>query len=178
MCRSAFTTITPSSFRQHARHRSVSLRYRTCPAWRADFVSRHIRSMPAAPGDGLYPFLRRYGLQLSEPPLLLEHPSDRYNALLNQEADAAVAFTTDGLLAGRQLRILEDLLEFFPRYDAAIIVAERALKRHPGLGEGLETLAMRVDTESMRNMNAEVQLEGRKPEHVAAEFLQQRGMID
>jgi glycine betaine/choline ABC-type transport system substrate-binding protein len=130
------------------------------------------------PVDGLYPFLRRYGLQLSEPPLLLEHPNDRYNALLSEEADAAVAFTTDGFLTGRQLRTLDDTLDFFPHYAAAIVVSERALERHRGLGDGLQRLTERVDTESMRRMNAEVQLEGRKPEHVAAEFLQREGMIE
>lgn len=130
------------------------------------------------PHDGLYPLLRRYSLRPAEPPLLIENAGARYEALLGNRVDVAIAFTTDGALAGRRLRMLADPLNFFPEYAAAIVVNARALNRHPGLGSSLRRLEGRIDNEAMRRLNAEVQLQGRQPIRVATDFLLRRKIVE
>lgn len=128
-------------------------------------------------GDGLFALVRRYGLRLNGPPLIIEEPSERYRALLDGRADAAVAFATDGSLAGRRLRLLDDTLSFFPAYEGAIIARDDVLEREPRLERVLAGLAGRIDTDAMRRMNAMVQLEARPPVVVARQFLRDTGLV-
>jgi hypothetical protein len=74
--------------------------------------------------------------------------------------------------------VLDDPAGFFGEYEAAIVVSARALDRHPGLDETLRRLRGRIDTAAMQRMNALVQLEGRSPERVAADFLRYAGIVE
>ena len=129
------------------------------------------------PGDGLFPLLRRYGLRLAEPPMLLDNPGERYEAVLSGRADVAVAYATDGALAGRRLRVLEDPLDFFPPYRAGVIARPEAVADFPRLEKMVAQLRDRVDTATMRGLNARVQLEGQAPAAVAADFLRTAGLL-
>jgi osmoprotectant transport system substrate-binding protein len=129
------------------------------------------------PGDGLFPLLRRYGLRLDGRPLLIDNPGERFQALLNGRADVAIAYGTDGALKGRRLRALEDPLDFFPAYRAAVVARREAVGSHPALEGVAERLAGRLDRATMRDLNARVQLEGQDPAMVAADFLRKQGMV-
>jgi len=129
------------------------------------------------PGDGLFPLLRRYGLRLAEPPLLLDDPTARYAALELGRADAAIAYATDGALQGRRLRHLEDPLGFFPSYEGSVVAREAVLARHPWLTPTLDSLTGRIDTSTMQSLNARVQIDGEEPAAVAASFLRQQGLM-
>jgi osmoprotectant transport system substrate-binding protein len=129
------------------------------------------------PGDGLFPLLRRYGLRLAESPMLLDNPGERFEAVLSGRADAAVAYATDGALAGRRLRVLKDPLGFFPPYRAGVIASPEAAADFPGLEALVERLQGRLDTATMRGLNARVQLAGQAPAAVAADFLREAGLL-
>ncbi|MFA9460573.1 glycine betaine ABC transporter substrate-binding protein [Thiohalorhabdus sp. Cl-TMA] len=129
------------------------------------------------PGDGLFPLLRRYGLRLAEPPLLFDQPAERYEAVLTGRADAAVAYATDGALAGRRLRALEDPLDFFPPYQGGVVARADAVSRYPQLEGLVAKLQDRLDTATMRRLNGRAQMEGQAPAAVAADFLRTAGLI-
>ncbi|HKJ71592.1 MAG TPA: glycine betaine ABC transporter substrate-binding protein, partial [Gammaproteobacteria bacterium] len=129
------------------------------------------------PGDGLLPLLRRYGLRLAEPPMLIDNPGERFDAVLSGRADVAVAYATDGALAGRRLRVLDDPLGFFPPYRAGVIASPDAVEGYPSLPKLVTALHGRLDTATMQGLNARVQLEGQTPAAVAGDFLRTAGLL-
>lgn len=130
------------------------------------------------PGDGLGALVTRYGLRLGAKPLLIEPPSERYQALVDGRADAAIGYATDGAIAEMGLKVLADPAGFFPPYEGAVLVREDAADRHPGLVEALGALEGRIDTATMRDLNARVQLEGRDAGVVARGFLATHDLVD
>ncbi|HEV2386660.1 MAG TPA: glycine betaine ABC transporter substrate-binding protein [Candidatus Acidoferrales bacterium] len=119
--------------------------------------------------DG-YPSLERaYGLHFAS--IRLMDLGLLYRALLNGQVDLAAGNSTDGLLAARDLTVLEDDKHDFPPYQAVPIVRPEALERHPELRAALAALAGKVTDEDMRKMNYAVDGEHRDARDVVREFL-------
>jgi osmoprotectant transport system permease protein len=125
--------------------------------------------------DG-YPGLRRaYGLQFREVRDL--DPALMYQAIANREVDVICAFATDGRIAAFELKPLGDDRGFFPPYQAAPVIRTEVLQAHPELREVLELLAGRLDDATMQRLNFEVDEKKRRPNDVAREFLEGRGLL-
>jgi osmoprotectant transport system permease protein len=120
--------------------------------------------------DGLPGLLRLYGLRFAQPPREMDLGL-LYAALDAREVDLVVGSATDGLIAARGLRVLEDDRRYFPPYDAVPIANAASLARHRGLREALASLAGRIDEPSMRRMNHAVDGEHRTPRDVARDFV-------
>jgi glycine betaine/choline ABC-type transport system substrate-binding protein len=90
--------------------------------------------------------------------------------------DLAAGDSTDGRILPLDLVVLEDDRRFFPPYQAVPLAGERTLGRYPGLGRVLDRLAGRIDAETMRRLNYEVDGKHRDPAEVAREFLAGQGM--
>jgi osmoprotectant transport system substrate-binding protein len=95
-----------------------------------------------------------------------------YAALNQHQVDLAAANSTDGQLANNTFVVLEDDKHYFPPYQAAFVVREASLKKFPGLEGALQELSGKLTTESMRQLN--YQLEGlhRPGPKVASEWLE------
>lgn len=117
--------------------------------------------------DG-WPGLRQaYGLRLATPQGL-DHGL-AYQALADGQVDVIDVYTTDARLAPGGLRVLRDDRAFFPSYDAVLLM-------RAGLdSEPLQRLAGRIDERRMIAMNAAVELDGRRYEDVAREFVASLG---
>jgi len=126
------------------------------------------------PLDGLASLSQRYGLRLAAAPLVIVDPGRRFQAVLDGRADAAVGYATDGAIASLGLRALGDPLGFFPPYEAVVVVRSALLRRTPALAQVLGRLEGKIDTRTMRRLNYEVQVEGRRPAAVARRFLLDR----
>ena len=120
--------------------------------------------------DGLPGLVRAYGLRFTHPPREMDLGL-LYAALEAREVDLVVGSATDGLIAARGLRVLEDDRRYFPPYDAVPVANAASLARHAGLRAALESLAGRIDETSMRRMNNAVDGAHRAPRDVAREFL-------
>lgn len=87
-------------------------------------------------------------------------------------------FATDGRMAALGLTVLEDDKKFFPSYVPALNVARDVVEEFPDI-EGLAAeLAAALDTETMTQLNAQVDVEGGFPEQVAQEWLISEGFIE
>lgn len=96
----------------------------------------------------------------------------RYPALESGDVDVASVFTTEGQLAGRKYVVLGDPRKLFASGRVAPILSDKILDAHgPGLGEAIDAVTKMLTTPVMREMNAAVDLSGRKPADVAGEFL-------
>ena len=102
----------------------------------------------------------------------------RYPALESGAADVASVFTTEGQLAGDDYVVLADSRGLFASGHVAPIVSDKALAAHgPALRTAIDAVTRSLTTSAMREMNAAVDLEGRTPAAVAAEFLRARQLV-
>ncbi|TRX76182.1 glycine betaine ABC transporter substrate-binding protein [Pseudomonas mangiferae] len=127
--------------------------------------------------DGLTPLMERYDLQLTRNEARQMDPGLVYTALRNAQVYAGLVYTTDGRLDAFDLTLLEDDRHFFPDYTAAPVVRRDVLDAHPDLAGLLAPLARLLDDDTMRALNARVDIGHETPAAVAADFLRQHALI-
>jgi osmoprotectant transport system substrate-binding protein/osmoprotectant transport system permease protein len=126
--------------------------------------------------DG-YPGLKQaYGFGFGEVKDL--DPAIMYEAVARGAVDVICAFATDGRIAAYHLKPLEDDRRFFPPYQAAPVVREDALRRHPAIRSTLSLLAGTLDDATMQQLNFDVDEHHRAPREVARAFLVQHGLME
>ncbi|HXN28294.1 MAG TPA: glycine betaine ABC transporter substrate-binding protein [Candidatus Acidoferrales bacterium] len=138
--------------------------------WRAGFGYEFMERP-----DGFAGLARTYGLVFEETPRILDLGL-LYRALLEKQVDFVAGNSTDGLLAARDLTMLEDDKHYFPPYEAVPVVRGDALGRFPEMRGALLELAGKINDEEMRRMNFEVDGEHRDIADVAREFLRAKGL--
>ncbi|HXN19157.1 MAG TPA: glycine betaine ABC transporter substrate-binding protein [Candidatus Binatus sp.] len=141
---------------------------RYTPQWRAGFGYEFMERPDGYPG-----LAKVYGLQFNAPPRILDLGL-LYRALLSDQVDIVAGNSTDGLIAARDLVILEDDKHYFPPYQAVPIVRPDALNRFPGMNAAIEELSGKISDTEMQRMNYEVDGEHHDIAEVAREFLQSK----
>lgn len=101
-----------------------------------------------------------------------------YQAAADGEVDIITAFSTEARLDQFDLKTLEDDQDFFPPYDAGIIIRQEILDANPDLADDLNELAGTIDDERMRELNGRVNIDGKKDRDVAIEFLEEEGFLN
>ena len=99
-----------------------------------------------------------------------------YEALEKGSIDMAAGNVTDGLLKSFATKILKDDKSIFPPYQAAVVVRQDALSAVAGLQDALNQLSGRINEETMRQLNFEVDGKRRSPSDVAGEWLKAAGL--
>jgi glycine betaine transport system permease len=102
----------------------------------------------------------------------------KYQAMKDKKIDVMVIFTTDGQLAISDVVVLEDDKKMYPSYRAGTVVRSEILSEYPELKPVLEKLNNILDDKTMADLNYQVESEGKKPEDVAREFLQEKGLLE
>jgi glycine betaine/choline ABC-type transport system substrate-binding protein len=94
-----------------------------------------------------------------------------YKALEDGHVNMIAANATDGPLQHTTLVGLEDDQHVFPPYQAVIVVRQPLIAQMPELKPALDQLAGKLSNETMRKLNAQVDIEKKRPEDVATAFL-------
>jgi len=102
----------------------------------------------------------------------------KYQAMKDKKIDVMVIFTTDGQLAISDVVVLEDDKKMYPSYRAGTVVRSEILSKYPELKPVLEKLNNILDDKTMADLNYQVESEGKKPEDVAREYLQEKGLLE
>ncbi|MEG1042646.1 MAG: glycine betaine ABC transporter substrate-binding protein [Pseudomonas sp.] len=123
--------------------------------------------------DGLVGLTETYDLQLTRRNIRQMDAGLVYTALRNGQVFSGLVYTTDGRLSAFNLKLLEDDKHYFPDYTAAPVVRKEVLDAHPQLATLLKPLAEQLDDQTMRELNAKVDVEHQSPGKVAAEYLRQ-----
>jgi osmoprotectant transport system permease protein len=92
-----------------------------------------------------------------------------YDAVRAGTVDLIDVYTTDAKIGRYALRVLQDDLGFFPKYDAVLLM-RAAVDPRP-----LARLEGRIDAAAMIAMNAQVELDGRSFAEVAKRFVEGGG---
>jgi osmoprotectant transport system substrate-binding protein len=135
------------------------------PQWRPGFGYEFMERP-----DGYQGLVRTYHLDFGQPPRIMDLGL-LYRALLDQQVDIVAGNSTDGLIAARDLAILEDDKHYFPPYQAVPLVRRETLKLHPDVGRVIDQLGGKVSDEEMRRLNYAVDGEHRDVVEVVREFL-------
>ena len=123
--------------------------------------------------DGLLGMVELYDMDLTRRNIRQMDAGLVYTALKNGQVFAGLVYTTDGRLSAFNLKLLNDDLHYFPDYTAAPVVSKAYLDAHPDLEALLKPLAELFDDETMRQLNARVDVNHESPSTVAADFLRQ-----
>lgn len=121
------------------------------------------------------PSLNTYRFQMGAP-LRSMKAEELFKALADKTVDLIVTTSTDGHLTSGDYRVLEDDQKAFPPMQAAIIVRDDVLAGEPMLRETLNRLSNHISQETMRQLNAQVDIDERTVEAVARDFLNSAGL--
>ncbi len=95
----------------------------------------------------------------------------KYSVVENDEADASPAYTTEGQLSQTdKFVLLEDDKHVWPPYNLAPIVRDEVLDANADIAEILNAVSATLDTATVTQLNAKVDVDKEDYEDVAAEY--------
>lgn len=97
-----------------------------------------------------------------------------FEAFSQDKLDLIVVYTTDGKILKYKMKVLEDDQNMFPLYEATFY-AHKSVS--PKALEIARELSGAIDEATMIELNARVDVEGKKYQQVATEFLVEKGFI-
>ena len=118
-----------------------------------------------------------YQLDITEIVPLDFASSQLKDAVLNGEVQLGETGTTDGTLEDLGLVLLEDDKGIQPAQNLTPAVNSDFLADNPDLEDLFNELSAALTTEDLAEMNVKVDLERQKPEDVAADFLEEKGLL-
>jgi len=140
------------------------------PNWRAGFGYEFMERP-----DGYKGLAATYGLRFAEPPRIMDLGLlDR--TLKDKQVDLIAGNATDGLIPALDLFVLDDDRHYFPPYEAAPIMRQETLTRHPEVGPALAALAGKISDDDMRGLNYAVDGRHRDVKDVVREFRRKKGL--
>jgi len=123
--------------------------------------------------DGWPGLAQRYGLP--QRPQGLDHGL-AYEALRQGQTDVIDIYSTDAKIRQYGLRVLDDNLGYFPRYDAMLLYRLDVAKRFPAAWQAIEKLEGRISANAMIAMNASAEIDGKNFTEVARAWLAAGGL--
>lgn len=102
----------------------------------------------------------------------------KYDAINQRKIEAMNIFTTDGQLSISDVTVLEDNLGLYPSYMCGFVIRDSVLDEHPELQGVFDKVTGLISDEEMAHMNYQVERDGKDPEDVATEYLQEKGLIN
>ena len=95
----------------------------------------------------------------------------KWEVVDSDEADAAPAYTTEARLTETdKFVLLEDDKKIWPPYNLAPIVRNEVLEQNPEIADVLNAVSATLDTETVTQLNAKVDIDGEEYEDVALEY--------
>jgi osmoprotectant transport system substrate-binding protein len=102
----------------------------------------------------------------------------KYRALLNNQIQVALSFTTDGIIAKEKLVLLQDDKGLFPADHAIPVVRNDYLSK---AGDEFRTVVNKVSpmvtTEEITALNAKVDIDTQDADEVATQWLKDKGLV-
>jgi osmoprotectant transport system substrate-binding protein len=86
-------------------------------------------------------------------------------------------FATDARIEGLGLKVIKDDKGFFPVYNPSLNVSKQVYEDYPQIEKIFAPVSEKLTTETLLNLNAQVDVQGRLPEDVAEKWLSENGFI-
>jgi osmoprotectant transport system substrate-binding protein len=128
--------------------------------------------------DGLPGLEDAYGFEFPEDNVFVLPASTVYGAVNNGEkCNFGSVFKTNGRIPEMGLRLLEDDENFFAVYNPSLTMRKETLEQYPELKKLFAPISEKLDTGTLRELSAAVEVEGNSPEEVAEQWLRENGFI-
>jgi osmoprotectant transport system substrate-binding protein len=128
--------------------------------------------------DGLPGVEKAYGFEFPTENVVKMDEGQIYQATDEGErCNFGEVFATDGRIANLDLELVEDDKQFFPIYNPALNVREDVMKEYPQIAKLFAPIAKKLDTKTLQELNAKVDVEGQLEDQVAEEWLRKNGFI-
>ena len=131
----------------------------------------------AARPDGLPGVQKTYGFTVPLDSIVKMDFGLSFQALRDSQVEAAMVTSTDGRIIAFDVLVLNDDKAFFPIYLMTPVARKEALDKNPKLAGLLESLAAKLDSDTILKLNAAVDVDKKSVESVANGFLKQQGLI-
>ena len=99
-------------------------------------------------------------------------------AVKDGQCDVGIVYSTAGLIAKNDLKVLEDDKQAFGAYTPAPTIKTANLSKYPTLQADLQALTDALDTDTITELNARVDVDKEAAEKVAEDFLKEKGIIE
>ena len=86
-------------------------------------------------------------------------------------------FITDGRINALDLTVLADDERFFPVYNPSLNVRKEIIDEYPGIAAVFAPISEKLDSETLRELNAAVEINGESEEEVARQFLRENRLL-
>ncbi|EHR59031.1 glycine betaine ABC transporter substrate-binding protein [Saccharomonospora cyanea] len=100
-----------------------------------------------------------------------------YAAVVNDTCNFGEVFTTDGRIAGLNLRVMEDDKQFFPQYNASLTLRQDFHEQYPQIAEVMAPITKALNNDEIIELNKQVDVDGRDAAKVARDWLVSKGFI-
>ncbi|WP_428945651.1 glycine betaine ABC transporter substrate-binding protein OsmF [Pantoea sp. FN060301] len=133
--------------------------------------------------DALPAFQKAYGFTLKQDQLLTLAGGDtavtlKAAAQQTSGVNAAMAYGTDGPVAALGLKTLSDPKGVQPIYAPVPVIREAVLQAYPDIADWLKPVFASLDAETLQQLNAKIAVEGQDAKKVAADYLQQKNLLE
>mgnify|MGYP000260782194 CR=1 FL=1 len=127
--------------------------------------------------DGYKPLQAAYDFKFPEDKIIKMDPGLLYKALKDGQVQVSMGFSTDGRIKEFDLLVLQDDKLFFPVYNPCVVVRQETLTAYPELSKIFAPLSQKLDTQTITELNFQVDGEKRAAKDVAKEWLKKVGLI-
>lgn len=127
--------------------------------------------------DGIKGVEDTYGFKFGTDNLKQMKIGLQYKAIDKGQVNAAMAYETDPQIKDLDLVLLKDDKNFFPAYYAAVSINQDVLDKYPKIKDLTADIAEKMSSDSMRELNYEVDIEGKQEKDVAQKWLEENNML-
>ncbi|WP_227980131.1 glycine betaine ABC transporter substrate-binding protein [Nocardia spumae] len=127
--------------------------------------------------DGFPGLVRKYGIDPNKVHKQIMQDSLVYSATANGTCQFGDVTATDGRTKALNLVQLADDQNFFPKYNAALVMRKSFADAHPQVAEVLAPISRLLTNETITELNRKVDVEGAEPATVARDWLVHQGFV-
>jgi osmoprotectant transport system substrate-binding protein len=128
--------------------------------------------------DGLLGVERAYDFELPSDNIVALEEDQIYEAIdEGDRCNFGEVFITDGRINALDLTVLEDDERFFPVYNPSLNVRKEIIDEYPGIVAVFAPISEKLDSETLRELNAAVEINGESEEEVARQFLRENRLL-
>ncbi|TDD49827.1 glycine betaine ABC transporter substrate-binding protein [Nonomuraea terrae] len=131
--------------------------------------------------DGFLGMLRAYGLRYGTdiPGQGVRRVSVGvlYDSVASDRCALGMVTTTDGRVEALDLTLLQDDKKFFPLYNASVTMRRELADAHPEIARIFAPISAKLTDKVMRDLNAQVDVDGDVPALVARDWLRAEGFV-